>query len=277
MNQTENNSIWEFFIDYIRQFPTQYTLNNLNPLKPNRDIYVMTFCDSTIINNFAQTQANNNIYLEPHTKFFLTLIPNTTKFFVNLFCCAISMEKIHQRFSDYGLAIEGCFNVEPITMMPQFYTGTEMKTNKIINIRGTEPKLETAFLILDNHTITKIVNKTEFFSYGKFGSNIRYIEGLRLFDNGNVVITNFPDNNTGYLILAFDKDDNIFIMSHANTNMSNMLELLKIFMCKNAILLCETPNPHIIWKINQATNRYNSTNFIGNPSDSISNVITFSA
>ena len=78
------------------------------------------------------------------------------------------------------------------------------------------------------------------------------------------------------LVIAIDINSNILMFYHPKIDYFNMALLLQLFNIKDAIAICFSPNAHIIWK-EAGLNTYNKTDFIGNTTDNISNVITFSS
>lgn len=327
------NKIWTNFFSYIKNNNICCSLKNLNSSTKDKEIYVMKLCDSNIINDFVKQYSNNDnktdlLYINPLHTLFIALIPHTSKTLISLFCCKITMENIYSKLSNYGLAIEGCFNIEPISIIPSFFQGHEFNTNNFVT-KGTNISSNKAFLIIDNHNIIKIINGIELESFKPYGTNVQYIEGKRLYENGkpyidfstikkvtvrendgsltnidgsNVIIDyaelkikingidfnfseigtkiNFVYNslfemNHGLLVLMMDAHNNICLFNHENIDIFNMLLLLKIFDCKDAIVLCDSTKINIIWKEN-GYNTYNKTDFIGNPQLIVSNVIVFS-
>lgn len=329
------NNIWNDFFNLMSEYNC-CLLKNLNE-NDDKDIYVAKICNPDLINNFAKNQQTENtdtIYIDPNNKLFMAYIPKTSKIFTNLFCCNITMEQIHSKFSNYGLAIEGCFNIEPISMLPTFYRGNEFDTEYLLTVNGKTGRNKSksnskSFLVIDNHNIIKIMDDLELKNYKPVGVNVQYIEGLRLYNNKipfmsfasmkdlkTKDISNIPENvngsnviidyqqlkikindksfdfseigkriqfnnnqlfntNNGLFVFAIDENDNIFLIYHQHIDIFNMMLLLQLFNCKDAIVLCNSSDANIIWKEN-GQNIYNKTDFLGNPKKIISNVITFS-
>jgi hypothetical protein len=330
-SEDNKNKIWKNLFELIMQNDS-CTLKNLNSIDSGKEIYAMKICKTDIIDKLLELQIDNqNIvkpYIDPIGKLIMILIPQSSKFFINLFCCKITMEKIYNKFAKYGLAIEGCFNIEPITMIPTFYQGYEYGTKNMLNMKGENMHTKRSFLVIDNHNIIKIINDDELKLYEPKGVNVQYIEGFRLYENtkpfmdsstmknvkvkingsqnningSNVTIdynklkikindsyydfnkigsdVNFVydtmfNMNEGLFVFAIDMSNNIFMMYHKHIDYYNIMLLLNMFGCKDAILLCNSPNVNIIWKEN-GYNTYNKTDFVGNPKKILSNVITFS-
>lgn len=322
--------LWKKLFDYLNT-DNCCNIKNLNLQQGhagNQDVYVMNLCDISGMNNFMkeiEPEANDNLYIDPSYKLFIAVIPSTSKYFIDLFCCKISMENIYNKFADYGLAIEGCFNIEPITLLPNFYQGREFGSDDMLTMTGKEINLNPSYLVIDNHSILRILNKQGLEQYKPLGINVQYVEGYQLYEKGkpsldlsemkNIIIDGKQisgknvtidynnlkiqannmyydfsdigsklifqdermfDTNNGLLVIAIDDNDNIFIVYHPHIDYFNMMLLLKIFNSKEAIIICSSSNAHIIWKEN-GYNTYNKTDFIGNPSDILSNIITFSA
>jgi len=280
IKQKNLNPIWDHFFEFILQNNNCCQLKNLNTDAENKDIYVVKVCNSETINEYSKIVNNDKMDIANmggQGKFFMAIIPSSSKIFINLFCCGFTMEKIYSKFSKFGLAIEGCFNIEPITLLPYFYQGHEFGTDNIITTNSSVTMENLGFLVIDNHRITKIMDSLELRAYAPIGINVQYVAGERLYEKGRP----FENINSGTikeknLIFAIDNDDNIFIVYVEQIDLYNLLLLLQMFGCRDAILLCGSDNINIIWK-ESGYNIYNKTDFIGNPSDSISNVITFSA
>ncbi|XWV25271.1 hypothetical protein QJ856_gp0499 [Tupanvirus deep ocean] len=347
-SQVRIGGVWKDFFNYLSKQSKQCcTIKNLSQ-DPKKSIYVAKICDSTIVTNYSKNFENDNknkLYLAPNSRLFIAVIPNGSNIFYTLFCCNMTMENVHSKFNNFGLALEGCFNVEPITMLPSFYQGYEYskftgdivtvlkkiksKDIEIITTTSANILYEQSFLVIDDHNIISIVDSKQFKNYQSKGINVQYIEGKKLFSNGEpfvefdtikkVNITNndgstkeingsdvtidydnnfininkhvydfseinktisftnqeFFDMDNGLLVLAIDKNDNVFILYHRHIDFYNMLLLLKMFNCKDAILLCNSVNANIIWK-ESGFNTYNKTDFIGNPKTNLSNIITIS-
>ena len=203
---TKTAGIWKNLFEYVSQQNHKCcTVKNLSH-DQEKEILVVNICEPYIINDFSnmfqsQNKIINAVYLEPNRRLFLALIPKNSKSFVNLFCCNMTMENVHAKFSDYGLAFEGCFNIEPGTMFPSFYQGYDYSniTSKLMtaltknsNLSGldiltiTSPVTTSkpAFLVIDNHSTITIVDAAGLESYKPKGVNVQYVEGKRLFNNG---------------------------------------------------------------------------------------------
>src|SRR5690606_3133828 len=85
----------------------------------------------------------------------------------------------------------------------------------------------------------------------------------------------FHQIDHGPLIYGVDMNGNSFVLYHKNIDTYNMLLLLKMFNCRDAILLCDSTKANLICK-ESGSNRYNKTDFIGNPKKFLSNIIAFS-
>lgn len=324
------------FISYVKKNRPVY-LTELNPTVPNKNITVMKICESDIINQFINDQnlyLRDKFYLNPIGNLFIGTILKNTDYYVNLFCCNVTMEKIYTKFTNYGLAIEGCLNIKPNSQFPYIYSGTDIKTNRNLYLTQNNNFTKngnSTFLVIDNHkitAITKLINGK--LDYRPTGLNVQYVEGYSLYNRGKPFIdfdsmknltANIPGlpnkihgsrvqmnydllyvtiddsididfddigsrikfdnmflfrNSPGLMVVAFDVVGNILILNHNNSDLYSMMMLLKTFGCVDAILLCNA-NTNIIWKEAGLLNRFNKTNFIGDPSKSVSNVISFSA
>jgi hypothetical protein len=244
-------------------------------LDSQKEIMVAKICNQDL-NNVLGTKS---LIIDTNHQLFMAFIPATSKIFVNLFCCNITMEDIHKKFTNFGLAIEGCFNIEKISNLPNFYRGYNfLDDNYILTMQGVKQSLPKAYLVVDNHRIQKIVSEAELSTYKPIGVNVQYIEGLSLYENGRPQksLTSLDKKLLGCLVLAIDKSNNIIIFYHNQLDISNVFQILNAFDCQNAILLCASANAHLIWK-RDGQNTYNQSDFIGNPVETVSNVMTFSA
>lgn len=325
-------NIWVDLFDYINQYHCCKT-TKLNPdSKPERDIYIAKICNSQMINNFFDARdrlvGDVDILDINSDKSLLAFIPNTSRPFVNLFCCGFTMEYIHSKFDDFGLAIEGCFNIEPITVLPRSMQAIDPINNDMIKMNGIS-KPEDSFLIIDDHRISKIVDGHELKSYEPYGVNVQYIQGERLYTRGepfmnfidmkamyNRKFSDLPENilgsevsinyridainimgrifylselnselnfvnsklfisNSNPFVFATDFNDNSFILHFREIDTYSLMLLLRNFSCKDAIILCDSIESSAIWK-ESGYNKYNKTDFIGNPERKTSSVITFS-
>ena len=308
---------------------------NLNT-STGKEIYVAKICNATLINDFYKRKqaekklVEDTLYLDPNTKFFMAFIPQSTSLLINLFCCKTTMADVHNRLSSHGLALEGCFTIEPQTMLPAgMYAGYNIHTNKLFKSKMPSENRDPSYLVIDNHKLLRIMSHKEFMAYQPTSIALQYLQGYRLFQNGKPFIpldtmknisTNIPglpnnipgsnvvidyenlklkirnrevnfseigskvkfvysslfDMNNGLLVVSTDSNNNIMIIYHPKIDYFNMMLLLSIIGCKDAILVCNAPNANIMWK-ETGLNRYNKTDFMGNPAQIISNVITFSS
>lgn len=118
-----------------------------------------------------------------------------------------------------------------------------------------------------------IINYNDFLI--KFDNNI-----YRFKDIGNKFKFKYPEffnTNNAPLVIGINKNNNNFILYHDHIDIYNLMKLLLKFECKNAILICNNLNTNILWKgMNEKTlNTYNKTDFIGNPDETLSNIILF--
>jgi len=324
--------LWNDLVTYLREYHKCCMIKNLSSEFGKNEIYIAKICNVNSINKFYQIHQKKKgltdmIYCEPGTKFIAAIIPKHSEIFINLFCCKVTMMSVHNKISKYGLALEGCFNINPLNMTPDgTYQGTNFNTNKKVNIEGFNRK--SSYLLIDNHKILKIVNYNELETYNNEGINVQCVEGFRLFETGRPFmdttsmknikvngIDGLPDgpidgarvmidyfNKTikiddknynfseigkhihfinessfimsGLLVVATDINDNILIFYHPKMDHFSMVLLLSLYDANNAIVICKSSKAHIIWK-EAGMNKYNKTDFIGNISDPVSNVITF--
>lgn len=323
-------------------------IKNLNE-EPGKEIYIGNFCGSSIINKFFIHKREGKKlvdlpYLDPKTNFVFVFVPKTTKLFINLFCCGTTMTNVYKKLDKYGLAVEGCFDIEPLSRTPRGLLSAIDINDKMIKKNIKSHLYNDGYLLIDNHKTLKIVDSKEILSYKTTDISMYYIQGLILYKNGepfipinrmkdiiikgvpglvdgkidgsNVVIdyqnlkikigslqeikprlgdkingtdlkfsdigsrVKFVDNDffelSGFLVIGIDKNGNIIIFYHPRIDFYNIMLVLNIFNCDDAILICKSPSIHLMWKEN-GLNTYNKTNFIGNPGDIISNVITFSS
>lgn len=324
----QSTSIWRDFFEYLAGYGECCQLKKLNS-GTDQEIWVTQICHPDIINNFAATHPRtipDTIFIDPRNKLFIGYIPSGSKISISLFCCKISMEDICSKISDYGLAISGCFNINPITLLPSFFRGNEFGTDNDITTNNATVA-PYAYLVIDDHHIIQIMTGPEIANYKPEGVNVQYVEGLCMYRNGqpfvsfdtikNVwthgindlpvevdgtntimdyanrqIIINgkkidfgeidhrikfandaFFDMNNGLLVLATDRGRNIFILYHPHIDFFNMLLLLNMFGCQDAILLCNS-DANMIWR-QSGYNTYNRSDFIGNPLKKVSNIIVF--
>lgn len=323
----------------------RYTITNLSNNDSNK-ILVTKICQSSLVAELFNRNSSrkNKLYLDPKNKIFIALIPSYSKKFINLFCCKMTMEKVYSKFSSYGLAIEGCFNVDPITMRPFIYQGYDIESaNTIIDNNTNNPNnpiandiytmkldqmpIDSGYLIIDNHQNVIITDLTKFKTFEPKGINVQYLEGKLLISDGkpfvpidqmkNLLINNevidgskvtidydklkfrinnkeYPFDNLikntgpikfvnkeyfemqGFMVIGIDYENNLFIIYHKHIDYYNLILLLIESNCKDAIMICNNSNANIIWK-EAGINKYNKTDFIGNPKIELSNVITFSS
>jgi Cu/Ag efflux protein CusF len=185
------------------------------------------------------------------------------------------MIEIYDKLSTHGIILEGNFNINPLTKIPNnYYAGKSIDGTNLI--QGVSPIPTASYLVIDNHHLIKIMTGSELTSYKSIGANVQCIEGERLMTNGEYVQFDEDKNNTGMIVIAIDENKNTLIIYHQSINKYNMISLLLFFKIKDAIVICETDNSHIIWK-ECGIDYYNKTDFIGNANEIVSNVLTFSS
>lgn len=297
-------------------------LLNLNPQAFNKQIYVMLFDKNNLklLSTFFRrySMGHDLINVDSNKKILIGFIPSTTKFFFNLWCCNFTMEYICKKFDDCGLAIQGNYNISPISATPNYYQGRNIKNGDAITF-FPDKIARTSFLIFDNHNIIRIIDSSELSSYKPYGSNVQYVEGERIYKNGvpiidpakmdnlqmhdgskiiidheNQIITvgtsAYPSSSIGktiffdkceyfinksLMVICIDSSHNIIIIHHKDINKYNLILMLKIMNCSDAIIVADTPNINLIWK-KHGKNVHNKTDFIGNPTELVSNIISFS-
>ena len=205
--QQKYKNIWDSFHQYLEQQNNICCIVKNLSQKNDNPIYVSKICDSNLLRNYFKDNfiSNDLPYLDPKSKIFIAVIPKGSQTFINLFCCKMTMENIHSKISDYGMALEGCFNIEPITMLPLLYQGydyssvtknitpilknpRDIKDFELITTSSQEIITEQAFLVIDNHTNISIIDGQQFLAYKPKGINVQYVEGKRLFRDGNPII-----------------------------------------------------------------------------------------
>ena len=306
------SNIFEKILNYFNE----YNKENIRNLNPDNPIYVLNSRDTSIINKFFN---NDIIRTDKKSNLFMTFIPNTSKIMVSTFCCHVTMEKIHDKFASFGLAIQGCYGINPISMVPFYYSGYEIPFTGQINEKKTDTYmtnlLDKTFLVIDNHVSIKIMNGEELVSYKPIGVNVQYIEGFGIYGKGRPKSDFLGKSDIGSkpamgrpkpdflgksgigstpergrpksylggasmeispLIIMTDINNNIMIFYCQYINLDSLMILLDKLECYDAIILCDSANVNIIWKERDNHNFYNKTNFIGNPSQNVINVVTFS-
>jgi len=275
---------WKTFFEYICENNSYCPVVDLNSNNPNK-IFIANIPDPKIVNDFFK----NDQLLNLNDPVFIALIPNPSKIFATIFCCNVTLEQIHKKFHSFGLAVEGCFHVDKKSGYPNFQQSVNAEDEReILTIAGTELNIPTSYLVIENHIATKIVSKKVIDNQQPVGVTQQYIEGLLLYENGKSIFdSTFKQfdlmqkyrsvigKTTGALIVAFDLNGQMFIISQSKLNAYNVQPLLSSFQCRDAILLCASESPHLIWK-SSGFNTYNHTNFIGNPSDTVSGVLCLS-
>lgn len=201
---TRTENVWDDFFRYISQYSDKCCIVKNLSQDDSKEILVANICQPFILNQYVQffrpEQMTDILYLDNTSRLFFAIIPKKSKTFINLFCCNMTMENVHSKFANYGLALEGCFNIEPITNMPSFYQGYDYSTdaNKImsalvknnvldmdiLNISYPIVPNEQAFLIIDDHKYINIIDSKDLKTYEPKGVNVQYIEGKRLFNDG---------------------------------------------------------------------------------------------
>ncbi|CAH6420985.1 Hypothetical protein MVR_LOCUS227 [uncultured virus] len=103
------------------------------------------------------------------------------------------MEQVYQKFSDTGLAFEGCFDIYAKFNRPNVFKGYVLTDNHTtvpvttIN-EGINPSNDPhqGFLIVDDHKHLTITDLAGMQNYKAKGAVTQYIEGRRLFTGGSM-------------------------------------------------------------------------------------------
>lgn len=200
MSKPKSN-IWNNFNSYVNNLcsnsPEQKhncsIIKNLNPGDPSKEIYICVFCNNNIINTFMKSVGKDTIYFDPSSRFFMAYIPSSSKYLVETFCCNITMQNIHNKFANFGLAIQGNYDINAISgsgFVSGFGSGSESgsgsqyKNNSEINF-----KTNKSYLVINNHKTVKIIPEKELNNYYPHGINIQCIEGWRIYDKGEPFIS----------------------------------------------------------------------------------------
>lgn len=244
---------------------------------PKKIIIIAKICDSNFINNLYNNdgEMKRPLTLDANSLMVITYLPVTTKIMVNLFCCNFQMIDVYDKISTHGIAIEGNFNINPVTQIPyEGYLGKTLQGTNIV--RGVVPNSNSHFLVIDDHKILKIMNGSELLNYKASNINIQCVQGERLIEKGNPNNTKILDRKSSMIVVAIDNCNNILFIFHPQINKYNMISLLLYFRVVNAINICDSDNAHLIWK-EYGRNIYNKTDFIGNTYDYVANSLVFSS
>ena len=225
---------------------------------------------------YKKCTSRDNMIYDKHAKLVITYLLSDTRPLINLFCCNLQMIDIYDKLSTHGIAIEGNFNINPLTKYPiGYYEGKSLKGTKIIKEELLNDSM--SYLVIDNHQIINIMYGSELIKYKSTGIYTQCVQGDMLIKDGkDILIDNDENDDCGMIVIAKDENNNTLIIYHQKINKSNMLLLLHFFKITNAIIICKSDTAHIVWKESEY-NFYNKTDFIGNMYDNVSNIITFSS
>jgi hypothetical protein len=166
--------------------------------EPGKEMHVMKICDATIINKFVADNSGSDIVdtmsLDPGSKFVICVIPSTTKLFVNLVCCNVTMantmNEIREKISSHGIAIEGGFKVQNATGLSRplgSYQGFNGQGQEYTSI--TEDKDPSAtYFVVDNYSNIHFLRRDELNNFIPQGIKLQYVRGQELFRDGRPVI-----------------------------------------------------------------------------------------
>ena len=263
----------DYFLDNVRK-TKNCSIKTLSSEK-NKQIVVIKMCNPVFLKSiYAKSHHSRSLRLSKKGKMMISYIPSTTRPLINLFCCKFKLMDIYDKLSTHGIILEGNFDVNPLTKIPNSYVGKVFNETNVI--QGVLPLATASYLVIDNHNIIKIMSGTDLVSYKSVGINVQCIRGERLISNGTTEDTNRFDKENGMIVIAVDVNQNILIVYHQAINKYNMTSLLQFFNVKDAIIICNTENSHIIWKEN-GVRKIDKSNFVGDADEIVSNVITFSS
>jgi len=252
-----------------------------------KEMYIMRLCNLDVLKNFCSKYKATlpDIKLDPSTKFIIGIIPKSTNTYINLFCCDINMNAIHEKISSNGIAIEGCFNVKNVNgqIFPDgMYQGVNLNrsnTNSVKN-SGTEitDQLQSGYFLVDNFSTYHFLTKEEINLFKPIGVSVQMVHGYLLCKDGQPAKGLFEvlliPKLGGKMIIATDFNDDLIIIYHPNTDYFNLMLLLHSLNVKNCILICNGDKGHMLWKEN-GMNHYNKTDFIGDTTEIVNNVVVF--
>lgn len=190
--------LFEFLFKYQPQSTRKLSQNKQN------QIMVANLCSSAIVSQWirATYSTHGGMYLDPDSRLFLALIPSGSEVFTNLFCCNLTMEQVYSKFSNFGLAFEGCFDIHAQFNAPNIFKGYVLPNDSIEgNIAISDPTIVSmkttyyagpnpsndphqGFLIVDDHKHLTITDLAGLRTYKAKGIVTQYIEGRRLFTGG---------------------------------------------------------------------------------------------
>lgn len=147
-----------------------------------------------------------------------------------------------------------------------FLSLDKMKDINNISIPNLPEKINGADVKIDYNKLKILINNVEYnFNDLKNKFNFKY--------------PSFFNTNNGPLVIGKDKENNTIIIYHDKMDIYNMMKILDEFKCKDAVLICNTPNLGILWKganKDGENNLFNKGDFIGDTDKKISNIILFS-
>ena len=94
------------------------------------------------------------------------------------------------------------------------------------------------------------MNGYELINYKQNGINLQCVEGMRLIDNNSPYpLENLMRKKNGMIVIAIDSNKETYlIIHHPHITVDNMISFLLFMKIKDAINICYTDNPHLIWE-----------------------------
>src|SRR6266567_1183018 len=109
---------------------------------PKKKIIMLKIQDISLIRKLYNNDINmiRSLTLNSDDSLIIFQIPSTTMLMINLFCCNFKMVDIYDKISTHGVAIEGQFNINPVTKKPNGrYSGGLLESETYIlenNVNG---------------------------------------------------------------------------------------------------------------------------------------------
>jgi len=265
--------MFETLYSIIKNYDDKSFFKEINN-DPKKKMIVSSIHDMNLLHTLYP---HHTMILDPKDFFLIFYIPNSTKIMINLFCCNFKMADIYHKISTHGIAIEGKFNINPVTNIPMGHYSGNIITKDINprqnHIKGKKILRKNHYLIIDNHRLIKILDGCELINYKPTGINLQCVEGMRIISNKVPVQQN--DKINSMIVIAIDISNNILIIHHPHISMNDMISFLLYLQVNDAINICDSNNPHLIWK--DKNNQSNDDMYIGDINEVISNAIVFSS
>lgn len=173
---------------------------------------IFKLCHTSVLIDFIKEKNSEKIVKEfiiaDSGKGFLAHVPKDSGYFINIFCCNFTMNKITSKISQSGFAIEGGFEIKYLENETFHLKGSNIDNGHAIrrDVKIGGYTNYSGIVLIEDYKNVKIMSIAELLKYKQNGVHLEYISGLYVYKDGNPLIStnqmkNISDTRSGSKIL----------------------------------------------------------------------------